>query len=102
MHLLLILKIITFLKRFILCISFRAFNVLIMFKLHINAIIFVALILCTFFISFFFLIHVINFISLVNCRFESVYLTFIWIVVYAINNELRIMFAYIFASCVFF
>ena len=71
-----------------------------MFKLYINAIIFIAFILCTLF--FFFLIYVINFIFLVNCRFKNVYLTFILIVVCTINNELCIMLAYVFASCVSF
>ncbi len=51
---------------------------------------------------FFFLIYVINFIFLVNCRFKNVYLTFILIVVCTINNELCIMLAYVFASCVSF
>ncbi len=55
-----------------------------------------------FFVSFSFLIYVINFISLINCRFKSVCLTFILIVVCATNNELYIMLAYVFASCVSF
>ncbi len=102
LHLLLTLKIIIFLKRLISYIFFRAFIVLIISKLHINAIIFVAFILCIFFVSLSFFIYVINFIFLINCRFKSVYLTFILIVVYATNNELYIMFAYVFASCVSF
>jgi len=73
-----------------------------MFKLRINAIIFVALILCIFFVFFSFLIHVINFISLIDHRFKSAYLTFILIVVCATNNKLYIMFAYMFASCMSF
>jgi len=76
--------------------SFRAFSVLTMFKLRINAIIFIALILCILFVSFSFLIYVINFIFLINCCFKSVYLTFILIIVYTINNELYIMFVYVF------
>jgi len=102
LHLLLILKIIIFLKHFILCISFCTFNVLIMFKSHVNAIIFIALILYTFFVSFFFLIYVINFISLINRCFENVCLTFILIVVCATNNKLYIMLVYVLISCVFF
>ncbi len=72
------------------------------FKLRINAIIFVALILCTFFIFIFFLIYVINFISSINCCFENTYLMFILIIVCAINNKLCIMFVYVLAFCVFF
>ena len=102
LYLLLILKIIILLEHFILCISFRAFSVLTIFKLHINAIIFVAFILYTFFVSFFFLIYVINFISLIDCRFENAYLTFILVFVCAINNELYIMLVYVFVSCIFF
>ncbi len=71
-------------------------------KSHVNVIIFVALILCTFFVSLFFLIYVINFISLIDRRFKNIYLTFILIVVYATNNELCIMLAYMFASCMSF
>jgi len=59
LHSLLTLKTIILLKRLIFYMFFRAFNVLTMFKLHVNAIIFVALILCTFFVSFSFLIYVI-------------------------------------------
>ncbi len=73
-----------------------------MFKSRVNTIIFIAFILCTFFISFFFLIYIINFIFLVDCRFENVCLTFILIIVCAINNELCIIFAYILVSCMFF
>ncbi len=57
---------------------------------------------CVFFLSLFFLIYVINFIFLIDCRFKNVCLTFILIVVCAINNELCIMFVYIFAFCIFF
>ncbi len=99
---LLILKTIIFLKRLIFYMSFRAFKMLTMFKLHINAIIFVTFILCILFISFFFLIYVINFISLVNYCFKSICLTFVLIVVYTINNKLCTMFAYVFASYMFF
>ncbi len=81
---------------------FRAFSVLTMFKLHINAIIFVAFISCTFFIFFFLLIYVINFIFLIDFCFENAYLMFILIVVCASNDEIYIMFVYMFASCVFF
>jgi len=100
--LLLILKIIIFLKRLIFYMSFRTFSVLTIFKLRINAIIFVAFILCILFVFFFFLIYIINFIFLIDCRSKNACLTFILIVVYAINNELYIMFVYIFASYVFF
>jgi len=55
-----------------------------------------------FFRFFFLLIYVINFIFLINRRFKNVYLTFILIVVYIINNELYIMFAYVFAFYMFF
>ncbi len=96
MHLLLTLKTI------ILYISFCAFSVLTIFKLRVNAIIFVALILYIFFVFFCFLIYVINFIFLINCYFESVCLTFILIVVCATNNELCTMLVYVFASCVSF
>ena len=58
--------------------------------------------MCTLFVFFFFLIYVINFIFLINCRFKDICLTFILIVVCAINNELYTMLAYMFASCVFF
>jgi len=100
--LLLTLKIKILLKRLISCISFGAFNVLTMSKLRINANIFITFILYIFFVSFFFLIYVINFIFLINCRFKNAYLTFILIVVYAINIKTYIMLAYVFASCVFF
>jgi len=93
---LLILKIIIF------YIFSRAFSVLTMSKLRVNAIIFVALILCILFVSFFFLIYVINFISLIDCRFKSAYLIFILIVVYAINNKYYVIFAYVLASCMSF
>jgi len=73
-----------------------------MSKLRVNAIIFVALILCTFFVFVFLLIYVINFIFLIDCRFEDACLTFILIVVCATNNELCAMLACVFASCVFF
>jgi len=73
-----------------------------MFKLRVNAIIFIALILCTFFVFFFFLIYVINFISLINCYFKNACLTFILIVVCAINNKLYIMLVYVFVFCVLF
>jgi len=82
--------------------SFRVFNMLTIFKLRVNAFTFVALILYTLFVFFFLLIYIINFISLINCRFKSICLTFILIFVCATNNELCIMFAYVFASCVFF
>ncbi len=72
------------------------------FKLRINAIIFVALILCTFFVFVFLLIYVINFISLINCCFENTCLTFILIIVCAINNKLCTMFVYVLAFCVSF
>ena len=81
---------------------FCAFSVLTIFKLRVNAIIFVALILYIFFVFFSLLIYVINFIFLINCYFKSICLTFILIVVCAINNELCIMFVYIFAFCVSF
>jgi len=73
-----------------------------MSKLRINAIIFVALILCILFVSFSFLVYVINFIFLINCRFKSVCSTFVLIVVCATNNELCTMLAYVFASCISF
>ncbi len=82
--------------------SFCAFSVLIMFKLHVNAIIFIALILCTFFVFFSFLIYVINFISLIDRRFKNICSTFILIIVCTTNNKLCIMFAYMLASYVFF
>jgi len=72
------------------------------FKLRVNAIIFIALMLYTFFVFFFFLIYVINFIFLIDCCFENVCLMFILIIVYATNNKLYIMLAYMFASCVSF
>ncbi len=93
LHSLLTLKTIIFLKRLILYISFCVLNVLIIFKLRVNKIIFIAFILYIFFVSFFLLIYVINFISLINRCFKNTYLTFILIVVCAINNELYIMFA---------
>jgi len=102
LHSLLTLKNIIFLKRFILYMSFCAFSVLMMFKLHVNAIIFIALILCTFFVFFSFLIYVINFISLIDRRFKNICSTFILIIVCATNNKLCIMFAYMLASYVFF
>jgi len=73
-----------------------------MFKSRVNAIIFVALILCILFISFFSLIYVIHFISLIDRRFKNVCLTFILIVICATNNELYIMLVYVFAFCVSF
>ncbi len=82
--------------------SFCAFSVLTIFKSHVNAIIFVTLILYIFFVFFFFLIYVINFIFLISYCFEDVCLMFILIVVYAINNKLFTMLAYVFASCIFF
>jgi len=73
-----------------------------MFKSRVNTIIFVALILYTLFVSFFFLIYVINFISLINYCFENACLMFILIIVCATNNKLYIIFAYVFISCVSF
>jgi len=99
--LLLTLKIVIFLKRLISYISFYAFSVSTMFKLYVNAIIFVAFIFYILFVSFFLLIYVIIFISLIDRRFENAYSTFILIVVCAFNNELCIMFAYVFAFYVF-
>ncbi len=102
LHLLLTLKTIIFLKCLIFCIFFCAFSVLIMFKLRVNAIIFITFILCTFFVFYSFLIYVINFISLINCYFKNACLTIILIVVCATNNELYIMLVYVFVFCVFF
>ncbi len=81
---------------------FCVFSVLTIFKLRINAIIFITFILCTFLLFFFFLIYVINFIFLINCRFKNVCLTFILIFVCATNNELYIILTYMFVSYVFF
>ncbi len=81
---------------------FCVFSVLTIFKSHVNANIFVVLILYILFVSFFFLIYVINFISLIDYRFKSVYLIFILIIVCATNNELCTMLVYIFASCISF
>ncbi len=72
-----------------------------MSKSRVNAITFIAFILCILFVSFSLLIYIINFISLINCRFKNAYLTFILIVVYTTNNELCIMLVYMFAFCVF-
>ena len=102
MHLLSTLKIIIFLKYLIFCISFCTLSVLTMFKLRVNAIIFIAFILCTLFISFFFLIYVTNFIFLINYCFENVCSTFILIVICTTNNKLYTMLAYMLASYVFF
>jgi len=96
LHLLLILKTIIF------YIFFCVFNVLTIFKSHINTIIFVALILYIFFVFFSLLIYVINFIFLINRCFKSVCLTFILIFVYATNKELYIMFVYMFVFYVSF
>ncbi len=85
--------------------SFCAFSVLTIFKSHVNAIIFVTLILYILFVFFFFLIYVINFIFLIDYCFEDVcfmFILFILIIVYATNNELCIMLAYMFASCISF
>jgi len=101
LYLLLTLKTIILLKRLISCMSFCALNILMMSKLHINAI-FIALILCTLFVFFFLLVYAINFIFLVDCRFKSACLMFILIVIFAINNELYIILVYVFASCVSF
>ncbi len=102
LYLLLTLKTIILLKRLISCMSFCALNILTMSKLHINAIIFIALILCTLFVFFFLLVYAINFIFLVDCRFKSACLMFILIVIFAINNKLYIILVYVFASCVSF
>ncbi len=102
LHLLLTLKTIILLKRLTFDIFFRAFSVLTMSKSRVNAIILIALILCILFVFFSFLIYVINLIFLINCRFKSVCSTFVLIVICATNNELCIMFAYVFASCVSF
>jgi len=82
--------------------SFYVFNVLTMFKLRVNSILFIAFILYILFVSFFFLIYIINFIFLINFCFKSACLIFILIIVCAINNKLFIMLVYIFASCVSF
>ena len=66
-----ILKIINFLNFFIFTIFLRAISVFLMFDLHIKTIISAALIFCTRFISYSFLIHVINFIFLLDFRFEK-------------------------------
>ena len=66
-----ILKIISFLNFLIFTIFLRAVNVFSMFNSRIKIIIFVALIFCIRFISYFFLIHIINFISLPNLYFEK-------------------------------
>ncbi len=102
MHLLSTLKIIILLKRLIFYMFFCALNMLTIFKSRVSAIIFVAFILRTLFVFFFLLIYVINFISLINCYFKNTYLTFVLIVVYAINNKLYTILVYIFASCIFF
>jgi len=102
LYLLLILKTIILLKCLIFYISFCAFSLLIMFKLRVNTIIFVALILCILFVFFFLLIYVINFISLIDCCFENACLTFILIVVYATNNKLCTLLIYILVFCIFF
>jgi len=102
LYLLLTLKAIIFLKRLIFYIFFCVLSILIISKLRVNAIIFVAFILYILFVSFFFLIYVINFIFLINCCFESVCLTFVLIVVYATNNKLYTMLAYVLASCISF
>ncbi len=73
-----------------------------MSKSHVNAIIFITFILCIFFVFFSFLIYVINFIFLIDCYFKDTCLTFVLIVIYAINNELYTMLVYVFVSCVFF
>ena len=66
-----ILKIINLLNFLIFMIFLRAISVFSMFDLCVKAIIFVALIFYTHFISCFSLIHVINFISLFDFRFEK-------------------------------
>ncbi len=73
-----------------------------MSKLRVNAIIFIAFILCILFVFFSFLIYVINFIFLNNRCFKSVCSTFILIFVCATNNKLCIMLTYVFALCVSF
>ena len=66
-----ILKIINFLNFLTSIIFFRVNSVFIVSDSCVNTIIFVALIFCIFFISWFLLIHIINFISLLNRRFEN-------------------------------
>ncbi len=90
------------LKRLIFCIFFCAISVLTMLKSRVNVIIFVAIILWTFFIFCFFLIYVINFISLINCRIKSIYLTLLQLFICFVNNKSFVIIAYVFANCMSF
>ena len=93
-----ILKIINFLNFLTLTIFFRANSVFIVFNLRINVIIFAALIFCTFFIFWFFLIYVINFISLLNYRFEDALIVNIKNVENATFAFLKAIFVQMFSS----
>jgi hypothetical protein len=70
-------------------------------KLHISAIIPIAFILYTLFIFCFSLTYIISFISLFDVRFKNTCLTFIFIVVYIVDNELRFIYIYIFAFYIY-
>lgn len=92
---LLILKTIILLKHLIPCMFFRASSVLTMFELRANVTTFVALILCTHFVSCFPLIHTINSTSLVGRRFEDACSTFILIATCAIDDKPCAIFAHV-------
>ena len=70
--------------------------------MRINTTIFIALILYTLFVFFFFLIYIINFVFLIDCCFKDACLTFVLIVIYTTNNRFCTIFVYIFVSCVSF
>ena len=95
-----ILKIINFLNLLILTIFFHVDNIFIVSDLCVNAIIFVALIFCTFFISWFFLIHIIIFIFLLNHRFENALTASIKNVENATSALLKTIFVQMFSSIV--
>ena len=96
------MKIINFLNLLIFIIFLRAINVLLMFNLYVKAIIFVAFIFCTRFISCSFLIHIMKFISLFDLRFEKTLISRRKNVEIAIVDCLIVIFAQIFSSIVSF
>lgn len=71
-------------------------------KLRVNTSTFIALILCILFVSCFLLIYIISFIFLIDCCFKSAYLTFILIVICAIDNKFSAIFVYMFVLYVHF
>ena len=95
-----ILKIINFLNFLISTIFFRVDSVFIVFNSRVNATIFVAFIFCTFFISWFFLIHATIFISLFSRRFENALIASIENVENATSAPLKAIFAQMFFSIV--